>query len=245
MRLPPRFLRRPSGFTLIELLTVMAVIAILAGLIISISGFSSHKAAMSRAQTEIQALSVACESFKTDNGAYPHQPVTQAITGTVQTSGSIPSDGLDPRTNGNSTSASTGAYVNASLELYEALTGDVTLTGSGSVSGTRNYIPDLRQDSLGRAQSSTAISKTNPITYLSDPFGNCYGYSTANATSVATGTSTVSNPSYPTASAKLPGYNPTFDLWSTGGSLNTPYSGNGASAPGAPGDPALGWAKNW
>jgi prepilin-type N-terminal cleavage/methylation domain-containing protein len=239
MRLPPRFPRRLSGFTLVELLTVMAVIAVLAGLIISISGFSSHKAAMSRAQTEIQGLSVACENFKTDNGAYPHQAL--AVSGAIQTSGTIPSDALDPRTSGNS--ASNGPYVAASLELYEALTGDLTLTGSGSVSGTRNYISDMRQDSLGRAQANSAISTANPVTYLSDPFGNCYGYSTANATSVTTGTSTVSG--YPTASAKLPGYNPTFDLWSTGGSLSTPYSGTGSSSPGTPGDPSLGWAKNW
>jgi hypothetical protein len=37
------------------------------------------------------------------------------------------------------------------------------------------------------------------VTAIRDPFGNSYGYSTANQSSLATG------------------YNPTFDLWSTAG----------------------------
>ncbi len=58
---------------------------------------------------------------------------------------------------------------------------------------------------------------TNPVTAIRDPFGNCYGYSTAKAYA----------PTGPD------GYNPTFDLWSTGG-----------VTPPAPTDQSQ-WIKNW
>jgi prepilin-type N-terminal cleavage/methylation domain-containing protein len=246
MRSLIRSLRRPGGFTLIELLTVMAVIAILAGLVLSISGYATGKGAAARAQTEVQALSLACESFKTDNGAYPHQVL--ASGGVIQsTNGGIPpSDQLDPRTNGNSQSQN-ATYANASLELYEALSGDVSLTGTGGGPGVHNYITDFKQDVYGRTYMNQAIaSGSNMVQYLSDPYGNCYGYSTANATAVSTGTNNVVGETLP-AGVTNPGFNPTFDLWSTGGQVNPPYSGAAGStqAPGAPGDPMLKWLKNW
>lgn len=65
-------LRSPnSGFTLLELLVVMAIIAILAGLILSTAGGIQKKAARSRAEAEIAAMSAALESYKADNGDYP------------------------------------------------------------------------------------------------------------------------------------------------------------------------------
>jgi hypothetical protein len=93
----------------------------------------------------------------------------------------------------------------------------------------------MKPDVLGRSNPSAAPSSSNPVLYLSDPFGNSYGYSTANATAVTSG----STPATPI------GYNPTFDLWCTGGNLNAPYSGAGTTAPGASGDPMLQWMKNW
>jgi prepilin-type N-terminal cleavage/methylation domain-containing protein len=230
--------RRPGGFTLIELLTVMTIIAILAALVLSISGYANKKAALARAQGEIQALSAACESYKTDNGTYPYQVL--ASGGTIpSTSGTYPpSDQLDPRTNGNSTYSTGGQYANASLELYEALSGDLTLNGTGGGPSVKNYITDLRQDVFGRGNMNAVVSSSNQVEYLSDPFGNCYGYSTANSTAIRTGSNyTGQSYSPPTT---CPGYNPTFDLWSTGGSISTP-----ASTPGSTGDPALGWVKNW
>ncbi len=60
-----------EGFTLIELLVVMAIIAILAGLVLSTAGYVQKKGAMSRAEAEIAALSAALESYKADMGDYP------------------------------------------------------------------------------------------------------------------------------------------------------------------------------
>jgi type II secretion system protein G len=61
----------PKGFTLIELLVVITIIAILAALVLNTAGFVQKKAARSRAETEIAALSAALESYKADNGDYP------------------------------------------------------------------------------------------------------------------------------------------------------------------------------
>jgi len=60
-----------NAFTLIELLVVIGIIAILASLVLATSGFVQDKAARSRAEAEIAALSAALESYKVDNGEYP------------------------------------------------------------------------------------------------------------------------------------------------------------------------------
>lgn len=67
--------------------------------------------------------------------------------------------------------------------------------------------------------------------HVRDPFGNCLGYSTAGA--VAEEAYRTQLRTAPQAGRPTPpqGYNPTFDLWSTGGS--TSESGTAT------------WIKNW
>ena len=60
-----------AGFTLIELLIVFAIIAVLAGLVLSAAGSVQRKGARSRAESEMAAVSAALESYKADNGDYP------------------------------------------------------------------------------------------------------------------------------------------------------------------------------
>jgi len=60
-----------AGFTLIELLAVMAIIAILAGLILGVSSYAGRKAAEARAVAEMEKIKTACEEYKIDYGAYP------------------------------------------------------------------------------------------------------------------------------------------------------------------------------
>ena len=67
----PKMFQYPAGFTLIELMVVMAIIAILAGLVLSTAGYVQRKSATSRAEAEIAAISTALESYKADMGDYP------------------------------------------------------------------------------------------------------------------------------------------------------------------------------
>lgn len=60
-----------AGFTLVELLAVIALIGVLAGLTLSGLGYVQQKSAVSRAETEVAALSAAIENFKLDHGTYP------------------------------------------------------------------------------------------------------------------------------------------------------------------------------
>ena len=216
-----------GGFTLVELLTVMAVIAILAGLILYIAGPLNNRSLFAKASSQIRALEVACEAYKADTGAYPHQGL--AASGSIGST--IWSDQLNPRTNGNSR-PSDPTYVNASLELYEALTGDLRCTGTSAAASTKNYLSDITPNIFGRSNFNAPVSASNPVLYLADPFTNVYGYSTAYASQLAAAGGTVIT----TGS----GYNPTFDLWCTGGQSGTP-----TNPPGQPGDVTFQWKDNW
>src|SRR5436190_12646240 len=91
---------RRSAFTLIELIVVTTVIIILTGLVLSTVGYVQKKGARARTETEIAAMSAACESYKADNGIYPRNSDT---------------DSLNAHTSGNPTT-----YQAASLDLYNS-----------------------------------------------------------------------------------------------------------------------------
>jgi prepilin-type N-terminal cleavage/methylation domain-containing protein len=63
--------QRHAAFTLIELLIVVAIIAILAALIIPIAGAVNAKKQISVAQTQLKALEMAIDGYKTKLGYYP------------------------------------------------------------------------------------------------------------------------------------------------------------------------------
>ncbi len=180
-----------GAFTLIELLVVIAIIIVLAGLILSTVGYVQKKGARSRAETEIAAMSAACESYKADNGIYPRDNATNGYT-----------DSLDARTSGDPAN-----YQSASLYLYTQLS--ATNPDGTTIAGARSYF-SFKPNMLSPRQSL-------PVTAIVDPFGNSYGYSTANQADPAKG------------------YNRTFDLWSTSGLTTTPPT-NAIT---------LQWIKNW
>jgi len=139
-----------SAFSLIELLVVIAIIIVLTGLILSTMGYVQKKGARSRAETEIAAMSAACESYKADNGIYP----TDAST-TEQLN--------------STTSVNPVNYQSSSLYLYKQLSGDAT--GNRQPSG-KSYFA-FQPNMLLPAPPSTAT-----VIAIRDPFGNSYGYST-------------------------------------------------------------------
>src|SRR2546428_573293 len=94
LRMTGLMIRHSSfAFTIIELLVVITIIIVLAGLIIATTGYVQKKGARSRAETEIAAISAACESYKADNGVYPRGSATNPGTGSPP----FDTDNLDAR----------------------------------------------------------------------------------------------------------------------------------------------------
>src|SRR3954466_1699 len=60
-----------QAFTLIELLTVIAIIALLAGLVLGTAGLATRKSRAARMQGEHGRLVTAIDTYKTDLGNYP------------------------------------------------------------------------------------------------------------------------------------------------------------------------------
>ncbi len=60
-----------TGFTLIEMLVVIAIIAILAGMIVGGAGYAMSKARISRVQAEMHALNASIQSYYKNKGFYP------------------------------------------------------------------------------------------------------------------------------------------------------------------------------
>src|SRR5215831_13171055 len=147
-------LRAPDAFTLIELVVVVGIITILTALVLSTVGYARKKGAMTRAGTEIAALSAACENYKADNGTYPRDANSTDI--------------LDARTTGNPSSPS---YNLASLYLYTQLSGDTA--------GNRN--PTGKSYMVFKPSMLYPPDQTQNVLYIQDPFGYSYGYSTIQA----------------------------------------------------------------
>jgi prepilin-type N-terminal cleavage/methylation domain-containing protein len=156
------------AFTIIELLMVMAIIVVLAGLILATASYVQKKGQRSRAEAEIAAISAALENYKADNGVYPK---------------SSASESLDAKTATNPIS-----YQPASAELYAQLTGDADYDDNTD-SGAKSYM--TFKPNMKSLSDPTKAPGAGNKTFVRDPFGNSYGYSTAGT------------------------YNPTFDLWST------------------------------
>src|SRR5438093_6500176 len=107
-----------NAFTLIELIVVVGVIIILTGLVLSTVGYARKKGARARAETEIAAMSAACESYRADNGIYPASSDTNNVNA--------------------KTSLNPSAYQAAGLYLYNALF--VATNGSRTPNaGARSY----------------------------------------------------------------------------------------------------------
>ena len=187
-----RALPRFRAFTLIEVVIVMAIILVLAGLILATSGYVQNKGRRSRAEAEIAAISAALENYKADNGIYPTGSDTTAL---------LPNKMGDP---------TKSEYQKASLSLYKAISGDAYNSADRSAESKAYF--NFKPNQLSPTAQNQAV------TFIRDPFGNSYGYSTVKS-SVPSGSD---------------GYNPTFDLWSTSDTVDTTATPNQSR-----------WIKNW
>lgn len=155
LRSPKNSRYRAISFTIIELLIVITIIFVLAGLILTTSGYVQTKAKRSRAAAEIAAISAALENYKADNGTYP----IDTANGATNT--------LDARTMFDPTAAE---YAAASVFLYQELSGDPV---GNRVPTGKPYFPFKPYMLLPKDQTQAVIA-------IADPFGYSYGYSTAN-----------------------------------------------------------------
>ena len=208
-----------TAFSLVELLVVISIIIVLAGLILSTMGYVRKKGARARAETDIAAISAACESYKADNGIYPRDPTANTAT-----------DALNARTMFDPVTTDAPLYKAASLVLYRALSGDRNLDRivnasdqNFKIDGTTLSPPLTQLPQVYFTFKPNQLSPTDqtqtPVEFIRDPFGNSYGYSTAYQYDIDQGI----NPTH--------GYNPTFDLLSTDGGTTT--------------NDVAGWIKNW
>ena len=62
---------RQNGFTLVEILVVTAIIGILIGLILGISGFAAKKSDESKTKAQMQVIGNALEEYRVLYGSYP------------------------------------------------------------------------------------------------------------------------------------------------------------------------------
>ncbi len=216
----PTHLRR--GFTLIEMLVVMAVIAILAAILLNLNGLVQSKAARTRADGEMKAISAGCEAYKADNGTYPQDSTTDAL------------DPRDTATTGGDPNSS--AYRNANLFLYKQLSGDLNANERNEPTGTppepKNYLPDFFTPQRLQVNANSPVGTVGRVLYIKDPYGNPYGYSTKGLSAEQTfRAAVVTNAQAPRPTNQ--GYNPTFDLWSTAGKKDNPLINANV------------WVKNW
>ena len=210
----------------------MAVIAILASILLSLNGLVQRKAALTRAKGEIVAMSAACESYKNDFGTYPEDstgdpaidPDTVKLCPLIDCIPTLP------------------IYANANIALYKALSGDAKPGTNPNPPATRTDKPDGRSETKPYYEfrpNQLRKTATGDIQGIQDPFGNLYGYSTNAASSEQFYRAALqSNPN--AKRLKNGGFNPTFDLWSTGGVI----SKDGASPAELEADRKR-WEKNW
>ena len=197
----------PVAFTLIEMLTVMAVIAVLASLVVSVNAFAHKKAALVRAEAEIKTISAACESYKGDFGNYPRD-----------FEGDSDTDALCPVLHGNP-AGKEKMYAKACRVLYKAISGDAKLGTDPEPPATKEDKPDGKPETKGYCEfrpDQLHKNSSGEVEFIQDPFGNSYGYSTKGAADEeAYRQKILKLPSFPRP--KNFGFSPNFDLWSTGG----------------------------
>jgi prepilin-type N-terminal cleavage/methylation domain-containing protein len=128
-----RALPGACAFTLMELLIVIAIIAVLAGLVLATAGYVQKKGKRSRAEAEIAAMSAALENYKADNGGYPRDALTD---------------------NFNVATANIASYEGPSLKLYEYLSGD---TDHDRIPEVKVYFP-FKPNQLSPVEQTNGVT---------------------------------------------------------------------------------------
>jgi prepilin-type N-terminal cleavage/methylation domain-containing protein len=203
----------PRGFTLIEMITVVAIIIVLAGLVISVSGYVNQKANRTKADGEMRTIYSALDSYKADNGIFPKTEDT---------------DKLDPRVDVIPTSSK---YLKANIAMYSSVSGDFEPTEAPDgkpEKGNKSYYQFTPSQLNFVKDASGGVAA---VRYVSDPWGNPYGYSTAANELESEYRDEVKKNPLAARPTELEGYNHTYDLWSTSGATTLAQKAK--------------WIRNW
>lgn len=112
-------IRNAKSFTLIELMTVVAIIAILAGLVLGGAGAVRQRASRGQAKAEIAAIEAGLVRYQMDFGGYP-----------------VPSNNI--QVEGNVYGAKPTDYASAGRTLFASLWGSSTY--SNTTPGQKQYL---------------------------------------------------------------------------------------------------------
>jgi len=142
--------RHRNAFTLMELLVVMAIIAILAGIVLGALRFASIKSRRSMAEAELQAIASALQLYKDEMQYFP--ACHNFIDGTNTTVAFATSN---------------------SACLFRAISGNGAGTNTTVDTGTRPYFNKWREAKQGNIGKDTS----SPAHYfIRDPWENPYNY---------------------------------------------------------------------
>jgi len=214
--------RSPKArFTVAEWIVGLSILFIAAVLFILFdAAYAGPSSARNRDASAIRAMFAACEAYKSDNGEYPQSPT---LTDTLDPSSTAPAI-YDPAN-----------YKAASRFLWQQLSGHLHDTNPTLPPTGTNYAGDVFKDAM--LAGTFTGERVTAVVFIKDTFGNSFGYGTAGlAAQQAYKAAVAANPS---ATPKPAGYNPTFDLWSTGGKTRQ------TGAAGTAADTKNYWIKNW
>lgn len=193
---------RSRAFTLVEILVVIAIIGILAGLIVSLSGIAAAKMRRAKAEAARDALVTAIQSYKNKKGFYPpDSPASDAntagvtnqlfyeLTGTLQTNsgGTLSYKSLVNRDQMTAAQISTifgvAGFVNSTPDTNELQNFMGAMAKSGMIAsfsggGTTYTIFGISMGgSLSNQLTSTDGKIINPFHYVStNPTNNADSY---------------------------------------------------------------------
>jgi prepilin-type N-terminal cleavage/methylation domain-containing protein len=155
-----------SAFTLIELLTVIAIIAILMGLLLPALNAAKNAARKSQAKNDLTQLVTAIKAFYTDYGTYPLDPSLEATPQDYE---------FGATSGGESSNADVVNVLRADTNAADALTSGSTPISVNPREVVYLDVPSVRDNTApksGLASSSTTGAKKAGEWF--DPWGSTY-----------------------------------------------------------------------